>query len=490
MFYIATYDIGTTAVKGVLVRNDGVIEDTESLLLKTYFYGENKEQNPEEWYEAFCEIGKRFAKRVDANNITAIIMSGQMQDLILVDENGNALRNAILYSDVRAAKEADEIVEKISKDEITKITSNNFDGSIPLAKLMWIKKNEPEQYDHVYKILISSKDYIVNRLTGIAIGDYTACSTAGAMNLANKTWDLKMIGSLELKGDVFPELKYPHEMVGKVKDGLQNECGFNNNTIVYAGIGDAGATTLASGVSEYGEFNINIGTSGWVATISNKLMNLEGRVFNLAGFTEQSYINVVPFFNAGNVHKWITKIFSETDELDYKKIGTLLSESKETSNGLLFLPYLNGERFPVIDSKIKGCYYGITPDTSKEDLVRASLEGVAFSIRQGMELIGNTQKSISIIGGGAREKVWCQLIADILGKNIVVYKNSDILPAKAIASSVLLAQGRIKNYNEFISSLQNEDDCVTFQADEEKHRIYNESYKRYLKLYPCLKNLV
>ncbi len=486
MFYIATYDIGTTAVKGVLVREDGKIEAVESIEINTFYEEEYKEQDPQEWFEAFCRIGKIFSGKVKARDISAIIMSGQMQDMILTDRNGDPIRNAILYSDVRAQKEAETILERIPEDRAAKITGNNFDGSMPLAKLLWVKENEPEIYDKAYKIFISSKDYIINKITGVPCGDYTACSTAGAMNIEEKIWDEEMISAAQVRQELFAELKYPHEVAGNVKEELTDLCGYAGGTVVYTGIGDAGATTLASGISRTGDYNINIGTSGWVASVSDEILELKGRVFNLAGFTEQTYINVVPFFNAGNVHKWITKIFSEAGSLNYTGISRILNESEPGAHGVLFLPYLTGERFPVIDADIKGCFYGITPDTSREDLVRACLEGVGFSVRQGLELISSDQKSISLIGGGAREEVWCQIIADILGKDVTVYKDSDIMPAKAIAAAALLGEGKISDYNQFIRELQEKGSSVTFHVSWETHKIYNQAYEKYKKLYPSL----
>lgn len=489
MFYIATYDVGTTAVKGVLVRSDGKIEDSESVQIATYLEKDYKEQNPEDWFAAFCQIGKKFTAHVGADQIVAIIMSGQMQDLILVDEEGNSLRNAILYSDARAGQEASKIQSIVTEEKLEAVTCNHFDGSMPLAKLLWIKENEPEIYNRAKQILISSKDYIIRRLTGNSCGDATACATAGAMNLKKMCWDAELILAAGLNLDLFPEIKYPHEVAGMVSEEMEAVCGYDHNTVVYAGIGDAGATTLASGIASFGEFNINIGTSGWVATISDQPLDLHGRVFNLAGFVEKSYINVVPFFNAGNVHKWITKIFSDEDSLDYEKTTRLLENSKAGSHGVLFLPYLTGERFPVMDPDIKGAYYGITPDTSASDLTRACLEGVAFSVRQGLELINCEVKNISLIGGGVRMAVWCQILADVLGKDVKVYKNSDILPAKALASAVLLAKGEISDYGDFVKSLQDKDACITYTASENTHQIYNEVYKKFVNLYPHLKEV-
>lgn len=502
MSYIAAYDIGTTAVKGVLTDENGTCAASKSIDLPILFSGEYKEQEPEYWYEAFCEIGRYFAAEYGGESITAVIMSGQMQDLILVDEAGTALCPAILYSDGRAFLEAGEVMEKLGADYLQKVTGNHYDGSLPFPKLLWIKKNRPEIYTRIHKVLISSKDYVTARLTGCFIGDVTACATAGAMDIHKKEWDWKLLNTFEIPPEWMPKLCYSHETVGKITADAAAECGYLEGTMVYAGVGDAGATTLASGITKPGEYNINLGTSGWVAMTSNDVVETEGGVFNLAAMPENRYINVVPFFNAGNVHQWVSRLFSE-DALrdgqgnqaasgvapDYEKIGKLLAKSEAGAHGVQFLPYLSGERFPVVDAKIKGGFYGLTPDTDKNDLLRACLEGVAYSIRQGMESLGIAPVKISIIGGGAREKIWCQIFADVTGSRIYVYKQSDILPSLAIAAAVLRAQGKIESYEEFTASLQNPERCEVYEPNAEHADVYEKGYQSYKRLYPVLKQL-
>ena len=168
----------------------------------------------------------------------------------------------------------------------------------------------------------------------------------------------------------------------------------------------------------------------------------------------------------------------------------LLSESKIGSGSVLFLPYLVGERFPVVDTEIKGAYIGITPETTKQDLIRAALEGVAFSIRQGLETIGKKMpKTISVIGGGAQEKTWCQILADMLEHEIVVFPGSEYLPAMALASSVLLSQKKISGYKVFTDSLNAMTLCEHFVPNKEASELYNNVYDRYLRIYPAIKSI-
>ena len=313
---VATFDIGTTAVKAVAVRDDGEPFFTGSQVIHTIEKNGFKEQNPEEWYSAFCALSHALTDKIPAKDISALIFSGQMQDVIPVGSDLRSLGNAILYSDGRAGAQAEAIENAVGSDTITAITGNHFDGSMPLAKILWLKENQPEIYEKAAAFLISSKDYVVARLTGNFIGDMTACATAGAMDLEHKTWSEHLINDAGLDINKFPKLLHSHELAGVIAEKGAADTGYLPGTKVYAGTGDAGATTLASGILAPGEYNVNLGTSSWVAAVSKGRMDSEGGGFNLAAMQKDLYINVVPFLNGGNVHRFIARILSR--ELDHK----------------------------------------------------------------------------------------------------------------------------------------------------------------------------
>ena len=480
MKYMVTFDIGTTAVKGVLVSSKGEVVYSESKSIDTIFYSDYKEQSPDDWYQYFCEISKNILNQnIDRSDILGIIMSGQMQDLIVIDNDHNPVKNAILYSDGRATDEAEYILKSIGKETIVNSTGNNFDGTMPFAKLLWLKNNEPEIYNEIYKILISSKDYCVLKLTDEFATDFTSAATSGMMDIRGRKFNDEWLDSMDLNSDILPQILYPGDIVGFVTEKASIESGFDVGTKVYTGIGDAGATTLASGIKNYGEVNINLGTSGWVATISDDVIQGEG-VFNLVAADKGLYINVVPFLNAGNVHKWLSDTLGIGQNVDkYENIKKLLTDRTVGSNDLIFLPYIVGERFPVLDEKVRGCYYGITPVTSKEDLVSAPLEGVAFSIRQGLERISKDSRKITLIGGAAREENWCQILSDVLGKNIMVFTNTEFLPAIAIADLV---------FKENDSPIENHE-LINYSPNTESIDIYDDLFVSFKELYPRLKGI-
>ena len=308
---VATFDIGTTAVKAVAVRDDGEPVFTGSQVLHTIEKNGFKEQDPEEWYSAFCTLSHALTGKIPAQDISALIFSGQMQDVIPVGSDRKALGNAILYSDGRAGAQAEAIENAVGSDTITAVTGNHFDGSMPLAKILWLKENEPEIYTQTTAFLISSKDYVVAKLTGNFIGDMTACATAGAMDLEYKTWSQCLINGAGLDINKFPKLLHSHELAGVITETGAADTDYLPGTKVYAGTGDA-----ASGILSPGEYNVNLGTSSWVAAVSKSRMDSEGGGFNLAAMQKDLYINVVPFLNGGNVHRFIARILSR--ELDHK----------------------------------------------------------------------------------------------------------------------------------------------------------------------------
>ena len=495
----ATFDIGTTAVKAVVVNENGEPVFTGSSVIHTIETGNFKEQDPDEWYGAFCSLSKEMLEIIPAAEIGAIIFSGQMQDVISVGAEGKALRNAILYSDGRADEQARMIIREAARRNvvplgdayIAEITGNHFDGSMPLAKILWLKENEPEIYEKTACFLISSKDYIIGRLTSVFAGDMTACSTAGAMDLDKKIWSEELIGAAAgIDIEKFPKLFYAHECVGTVTETGAMESGYPAGTKVYAGTGDAGATTLASGILAPGEYNINLGTSGWVAAVSNRRMESEGGGFNLAAMQKDLLINVVPFLNGGNVHRLIAKILSRNPDgaPDFGYISELLEKAEPGSHGLFFLPYVAGETVPDHGQQRPGKLLRSHPRRPRRRTwQRVSSRAWHFPIRQGLELFDHPASKITLIGGGARERRWCRILSNVMGQKIFVYKDPDLLPALAIASAVFLAEGVIPDYKSFIETLESQGHCDTVEPDLEVSEKCHGIYQKYKNIYPLVR---
>jgi xylulokinase len=481
MKLIATFDFGTTAVKCVVLDEMQTVVFSDKRQINTFHDGLFHEQDPDEWYAAFCDLSKSFfEKGFLPSDILGLIFSGQMQDLIFVDSEGKSLRTAILYSDQRG----EAFVDRIPPfwQELTSISMN---GSIPLAKLFWMKENQGSVLKKTHKLLFSSKDYSITRLTGKFYSDVTSLSTSGLMDIQKKTY-VREFSDFGFDPDLLPEIGYSDEVVGQVNAKAYLESGFLPGTEVYAGSGDAGATTLASGILEPGEIHINLGTSGWVAGISQKVRD---NVFNLAAINRGKYIHVIPVLNAGNVHTWVCDFLFPGNPEKYDAVTALLEESTAGAHGLLFLPYLVGERFPVSDNKIRGCFIGVSPDTTQQDFARSALEGVAFSMKQSLEALDIQVRKVSMIGGGAQENIWNQIFCEVLGQEVLVHEKSEYLPSMAIASSVLLHLQKISSYSQFVSEMLERIPHTTFLPDSDNVELYAKRYDAFKKIYPSVKGL-
>jgi xylulokinase len=417
-------------------------------------------------------------------------MSGQMQDLIPVDRRGDPVRPAILYSDGRAGEEAARLVSLLGEAALGR-TGNVLDGSIPAAKLLWFREHEGENYARTASVLGSSKDFVILKLCGKAVADITAASTLGLMDIREKRWDGAILKALDLDPGLLPALYSAGEEAGRVSAAGAAETGFKAGTPVYAGSGDAGASTLASGIIRPGEYNIYLGTSGWIAAISGGVVSAPG-VFNLAAVPPGLYINVVPFLNAGGVHAWVSGLWTAGAGA-YDHADALLEKSEPGSGGLLFLPYLGGERFPVMDPRVRGAYIGISRETTPAQMTRACLEGVAFSIRQGLETMapGDAPRKISLIGGGAKTALWRQILADVLQSPVTVAEeSSEYLPCIALAAAVFIAQGLEASYESYMAAIRGPaGKILRYEPDEQAVAALEAQYRRYLKIYPGVRGI-
>jgi xylulokinase len=310
------------------------------------------------------------------------------------------------------------------------------------------------------------------------------------MDIRKKKFRKDWLAQLDIEESFLPDLCRPDQYIGGVTQEASVESGLDVGTRIYAGIGDAGATTLASGINNAGEININLGTSGWVAAISDTVLEKEG-VFSLVSADAENYINVVPFLNAGNVHHWIAETFAgnTAQSSNYEEISNRLKSRRPGSGNLLFLPYIVGERFPIMDPDIKGAYYGINPRTTDTDFISAALEGVAFSIRQGLEEICKNPTKLSLIGGGARERSWSQILADVMGVNITVFSNTEFLPALTISALVFSDCKVWSNRDDLVYRFVSEGQTETYYPNLENKELYDVSFNNFKKLYPRLKGI-
>jgi xylulokinase len=496
MEYIAAFDIGTTSTKGILVARDGSIHGSITVSLDTIFdAGGSIEQDPEQWWLSIQTIaGQWWKKGFSPESIAAIIFSGQMQDCIPIDEFGKPVRNAILYSDGRADCQARQILKRIGEAEIRQITGNHFDGTMVFPKILWMLEQETDNYQRTNCFLVSSKDYVIRQLTGRNIADPTTGATTGMMKLDSREWMFDWIQKFGISGALLPQILSPGEIVAYVDKTASQLTGFSTKTPVLCGIGDAGAATIGAGAVKVGEIYAYIGTTGWVA-IPTRNVNPKGNgIFNLAHYPSDLLIAIAPLTNAGNVHKWAATIFScglnAADKTGiYSHFEESIVKAPPGAHGVTFLPYLNGERCPVQDANASGCFAGLTELTTKEDMCRAVLEGVAMSIRQVMDLLigGQRIERLVLVGGGSKAETWCQIIADVCRTEVVVPLNAEFLPSLGVTSIAFERLNWSESYEKPAKEWVMEKTNTVFFETREHEEIYDQIYRKFIMLYPALK---
>lgn len=491
MSYIAVFDIGTSSVKGVLLDDQAVFTGSCSVEIETYYGKDGKvEQNPDEWWEGITTITSRWWHEMGINprEIAMITFSGQMEDVIPITDRP---QQAILYSDTRAAEEADNINWKMPA--FKNILGNTIRASTPAAKLLWIQKHYPELYRNATQFVFSAKDYIIYQLTNETATDMTTAATTGMMNIHHREWARDHITSLGIHPEKLPDLLSAEEVVGVVTEVSAEATGFCEGTPVLCGCGDAGASTMGAGVVNEGDTYLYIGTTGWAATIQGgkqEEQNIEG-LFQLAHLPDDVTIAIVPLLNTGNVHHWAVHMLTSNttgdDHEKYRSFETMLETSPAGANGLLFLPYLNGERCPVNDPDAKGAFWGVGPNMDRNDFARSVIEGISFSLKQLMDLLaGETTGKVTLIGGGTKSRMWCQILADCIGRPLRVFDQSEYMPALGAASTAFIQLGWADDYNDFSQRFIMPSETTCYEPDNERHAQYQQMYQRYLKLYPAM----
>ena len=495
MTYIAVFDIGTSAIKGLLMTSDFEVRGEISLPLATIHGSDGEmEQAPEDWWLGVKQISADWWEKegISAEEIQMISLCGQMEDVIPMPSVEGAQPNAILYSDTRAKVEAEKLQERFP--EIHSYSGNSIAPSTPLAKMIWLRENAADVFSTTTVFLFSSKDYIVYKLTGEFVSDPVTCATTVMMDIRTKKWLAEnVLNEMGIPLEMFPSIKYPHEVAGFVGREAAIETGFREGTPVLCGSGDAGATTMGAGAVREGDSYLYLGTTGWVAASTEEPIVNNSGIFNLAHLPNEQYIFIAPLLNVGNVHQWACQTFVEGAEAEgdsYAGFEEMVRQSKAGSNGLLFLPYLHGERCYIQDEDAKGAFWGITSKTNRTDFARAVVEGLCFSLRQTLEvLLKNQTGNVTLIGGGTKSAVWCQCLADILGKTIRVPDDSEYLPAIGAASSAFVELGWVGSYESFVDSLVKRVRVKEYQPTLENRELYLGLYEKFTRLYPNLKNV-
>jgi xylulokinase len=493
---IIAVDAGTTGIKAALIDRNGRILFSHQAGYATAAQGNRIEQRPDDWWQAAQEC----LKAVKAANISikldGLTSSGQMQDLILIAK-GEVIAPAILYSDTRAQAEADEVRQKISEMTLQTVTGNLQDASSLLAKLLWVKKHCPDIYAKADTILIGAHDFLTYKLCGARLADYTTAATTGLMELKKNAWAFDVMQALDLRTDFLPALTASGTLAGQLNSDVAAVTGLPTGLPIYHGAGDAAAATVGAGAGEPGHFYAYLGTSGWLATArTGKPVDPTSGIFNLRHPDAHHLILIGPMLTAAGNFGWLHSVFGELEAAQSKyssidafaALNLAAAEAEPGSSGVLYLPHIAGERSPFRDPNARGVFFGINPNTTRSNLYRAVLEGVAFSMRT-IRLAMRTGEEdpiaeLNLVGGGARSALWAQIFADVFNCQVNVLAN----PSDAGARGAAIITGKVLGW---FNSYTPQGDFfplqATFSPQPSAVEVYDRSFEVFQQLYPALK---
>ena len=487
MSYFIGLDVGTSGAKALLINEKGEVISSATNEYPMLTPKPNwTEQNPEDWWAASKKSIQSVASKVKKEEIKGIGLTGQMHGLVTLDENMNVVRPCIMWNDQRTVKECEEITSKIGFDNLIKITGNQVLTGFTAPKILWIKNNEPDNYNKIKKILLP-KDYIRFRLTGELATDVSDASGTSLLNVPERKWSDEISSGLEIPKEWMPQLYESAEITGRVKKEFCEELNLPENLIVAAGGGDQAAGGVGTGTVKEGITSLVLGTSGVVFAHSDMpRIEANGKVHSFCHAVPDAWHVMGVTLSAAGSLQWYRNTFHKG--VEYSKLTKAAEDIQPGSEGLFFLPYLSGERTPYADANAKGTFIGATVRHNSAHFTRAVLEGVAYSLRDCFMLneeLGVKTEQVRISGGGAKSKIWIQILSDLLNKEIVTLSSTEGAPYGA-AILAIVASGKFNSVNEACASIIKIKSTTT--PNKENINIYEDFYNIYKNLYGTLKS--
>lgn len=486
MFYIGI-DLGTSSVKLLLMDHQGNIKNIVSKDYPIYFPKNGwSEQNPLDWYNNTIIGIKELLESFDKNEVAGISFGGQMHGLVTLDKNDKIIRPAILWNDGRTGNEVEYLNNIVGKEKLSQYTANIAFAGFTAPKILWMKKNEPEKFKDIQKIMLP-KDYLVYRLTGTFSTDVSDASGMLLFDVKNKIWSKEMMDICGISEKQLPRIFESYDVVGNLKDEIALELGLPNTVKIIAGAGDNAAAAVGTGTVGDGVCNISLGTSGTIFITSENFNVDDKNSLHSFAHADGKYHLMGCMLSAASCNKWWIEEVLKSDS--YEREYQALKEETLGDNKVYFLPYLMGERSPHNDPDARGCFVGMSMDTNRVHMSQAILEGVAFGLRDSFEVaksMGLKIKSTKICGGGARLEPWVKILSNVLN---VAVERVQVEEGPALGAAMLAAVGcgTFKNVEEAASKIVKIVDRVN--PNPELVEKYENSYKKFIKIYPSLKEV-
>ena len=486
MLYIGV-DLGTSAVKLLLMEGSGKICKIVSKEYPLYFPNPGwSEQKPEDWWTQVIAGIKELTSECDKSQVAGISFGGQMHGLVILDENDNVIRPAILWNDGRTQKETDYLNKEIGTDKLAKYTANIAFAGFTAPKILWVKANEPDNFAKIKKIMLP-KDYIAYKLSGTFCTDVSDASGMLLLDVKNRKWSPEMLEICGISETQLPKLFESYETVGTLKADIAAELGFSTSVKIVAGAGDNAAAAVGTGTVGDGMCNISLGTSGTVFISSKNFSENDNNAIHFFDHADGTYHLMGCMLSAASCNKWFMDEILKTKDYAGEQKG--ITEDMLGNNKVYFLPYLMGERSPHNNPDARGTFIGMSMDTTREDMTLAVLEGVAFGLRDSVEVarkLGIKLERTKICGGGAKSPLWKKIIANVMNMKVDVIESEEG-PALGGAMLAAVANGEYASVEEAAAKLVKIIDTV--EPDPAIAARYEEQYKKFVQIYPALKDI-
>ena len=484
MYYIGV-DLGTSAVKLILMDKEGNVVKTVSREYPLYFPKPGwSEQNPSDWYENAVEGIKELTDGVDAAQVAGISFGGQMHGLVILDKDNEVIRPAILWNDGRTTKECEYLNNTIGKDKIAEYTANIAFAGFTAPKILWLRENEPENFKKISKIMLP-KDYLAYKMTGVHCTDVSDASGMLLFDVKNRCWSKEMLDICGIDENCMAKVFESYECVGNLTKEAAQCMGLTENVKVIAGAGDNAAAAVGTGTVGDGKCNISLGTSGTIFISSDKFGVDDNNALHSFDHADGHFHLMGCMLSAASCNKWwMDDIIGTKDYGAEQENITKLGE-----NHVFFLPYLMGERSPHNDPNARGTFIGLTMDTTRADMTQAVLEGVAFALRDSFEVARSLGIHIArtrICGGGAKSPLWKKIVANVLNIPVDIPENEQG-PSMGGAMLAAVACGEYPTVRDAAEAIVKLTDTV--EPEPELAAKYEERYQKFRKIYPACRDL-
>lgn len=498
--YIIAHDVGTSGSKAVLIDTDGRIHGKAFVPYKVYYPKPDwAEQQPEDWWQGVAQTTKQLLEETAAkpSDVLCVVYSTQMLGIVPMDSTGEPLRQAIIWLDNRACTQACRVMRKFGGPQIfTAVAGATLGGKDGIPKLLWLKEEEPEVYEKM-RYFLDVDGYLIYRSTGNMVMDWSGASVFVGLDFKKRPWlhniFLRYLGFDQGK---LPPLVRSIDKVGELTAEAAAECGLLEGTPVMAGAGDAPSAAVGSGAIGEGDGHVYLGTSGWVGVVTKRMPTGKCGVAAIHSADPSKAFLFAETETAGACLQWIADEFYQAEQKDPQipNVFALMDEKvgkiPPGSDYLIFTPWMYGERAPIDDCYVRSSFLNLSADHTRENLLRAVYEGVAYNIRWIVEIVENKFNFplpvLRVIGGGARSEPWMHILADVTHKKVETVH--DPQEAGAVGVALIAAVG-LGIYPDFESLKKVVRIDKTFEPDAANEETYDFLFQSYKEVYSNLRGL-